>query len=193
MLEVMFRPFRAYEELAARARAADGEAGEHDGPSVVGGAARLLVVVGAFVAWTATGRLTPAEAVGGAISFFYVPLVQLVAFAVAVRVVAPRARLRLAAAMYLAGNGPWIVFLGAIAALCLLASAPGRAIFEAAPFLFVGTWVWGVVVTYACFRRGLGVTRGRAAGATLVLHLVANAFVLGYFLVAGQLRPILPW
>lgn len=55
---LLARPFSGYAALA-RAHAA----GEDDAPTALGGALRLLVVLGAVVSLTATGRLAPNRAV----------------------------------------------------------------------------------------------------------------------------------
>ena len=67
----MLRPFRGYRELVAEA----------EPPSFVLGVARFLVVVGAFVALTVTGRLAPVEMGQAMFSFTWIPLVHAMASA----------------------------------------------------------------------------------------------------------------
>jgi hypothetical protein len=178
---LMFRPFRGYAELA--------EATGDETPTVTEGALRLLFVVGAIVAVTASGRLAPIEHGVAMGSFAYVPLAQLVAMTVAVRAVSRTTPIRRAFALYLAGHGPWFFTLLTIAALCLVVPAPAGVLFRVVPPLVLFTFGWSGVLTYACFQRGLGLSKGRAGLAT-ALHMIAlTAVVVGYYLGMGQLWP----
>ncbi|MBX3214043.1 MAG: hypothetical protein KF850_18555 [Labilithrix sp.] len=178
---LVVRPFRGYDALA-RARG-------QDAPTITGGALRLLFVIGAVVATTAAGRLAPIELFVATFSFAYVPLAQLVAVTAALRAVARDVPLRRAFALYLAGHGPWLVTLLAVAAICLLAPSPADVLFAVVPPLVLGTFAWSGVLTFACFRRGLGLTRARAAIATALHMIVLTAIVVGYYLGMGQLGP----
>jgi len=184
VMRVMVRPFRGYAELAA----AEGQ----DAPSIVTGVARLLFVIGAFVSITATGRLAPAELFGGALSFSYAPVVQVLALAAALRVFAPTVRLGRAFALYLEGHGPWLLLFCIVSGACLFAPSPARLLPLFMPAVLV-VLAWGYVLTFACLRSGLGLTRARALGATALFVLLVDGLVLTYFLAAGQLRPIIPW
>ena len=179
---LLVRPFRGYEELAR-------QAGD-EAPTIAGGAFRLLLVIGAVVATTATGRLAPVELFVATFSFAYVPVIQLVALSAALRIVAKEIPVRRAFALYLAGHGPWLVTLLLVAAVCLLAPSPASVLFAILPPLVVVTFLWSAVLTYACFHRGLGLTRTRAALAT-GLHVVAlTSLVVAYFLGMNQLGPL---
>ncbi|MBX3206912.1 MAG: hypothetical protein KF764_17710 [Labilithrix sp.] len=178
---LVVRPFRGYEALA---RAAGDEA-----PTVLGGALRLLFVIGAVVATTAAGRLAPIELFVATFSFAYVPLAQLVAVGVALRAVSRTIPIRRAFALYLAGHGPWLIALLAIAAVCLIAPSPAEVLFAVAPPLVLGALAWSNVLTFACFRRGLGLTAPRAGIATALHSIVLSAIVAGYYLGMGQLGP----
>ena len=179
---LLVHPFRGYEELASQ----QGE----DAPTIAGGAVRLLFVIGAAVAITATGRLAPVELAIATLSFAYVPVIQLIALAAALRVVAKGAPTGRAFALYLAGHGPWLVTLLLVTAVCLLAPAPAAVLFAALPPAVVLTFLWSGVLTFACFRRGLGLGRARAGIATAIHALVLTSLVLGYFLSMNQLGPI---
>jgi hypothetical protein len=181
---LMVRPFRGYERIAR----AEGD----DAPTVIAGVARLLFVVGAFVALGATGRLAPLEVVGGMLSFAYVPIVHAVALYAALRLFARHVSLARAYALYCEGQGPWLLLMCAAAGVCLFAPEPARLLGAVAAAMWIA-YAWGIVLTFACLRRGLGLSRLRSLGATFVFYLVVHIVVLGYFLAAGQLRPILPW
>lgn len=185
---VMIRPFRTYATLAAESPDAE------DAPTVVGGVLRLLFVLAATIAFTATGRLAPFELGSAMISFAYVPLVEVLAVAAVLRVFArgpngmPFTR---AYALYLVGLGPWLLFFVFASALCLFTPNPSRA-FPVLGIALVVADVWGIVLTCAWLKRGLGLGALRTAGAMLLFYVVVHAIVLGYYLAAGQLRPILP-
>lgn len=182
---LLARPFSGYAALA-RAHAA----GDDDAPTALGGALRLLVVLGAVVSLTATGRLAPIEATIAAGSFAYVPIVQALALAFALRVIAPKVPFARALALHFAGSGPWLLALLGVAAVALLAPRPAPALFTAIPILAVIAWAWGNVLTYALFRGALGLSRARSA-AGVALHLVGiNLIVPAYFLAFGQLAPL---
>lgn len=178
---LLVSPFRTYERLRA------GEAA----PSVASGAAKLLVVVGTLVAVTSTGRLAPFELLTAIPSFAYILAIQAVGVAVVAKLFAApgEVRFRDAYALYLAGHGPWLLALVAICAGCMLVDTQPLAF---APWLVLGAALWGGLLTYACFRVGLRLTRGRTWAAMGAFYLVLTACVLGYFVVAGQLLPILP-
>ncbi|MBS2015382.1 MAG: hypothetical protein JST00_21015 [Deltaproteobacteria bacterium] len=180
----MLRPFAGYERLA---RLQGDEA-----PTVTAGATRLLLAIGGTVALTATGRLAPFELLGAMISFSYVPLVQIASVGVVLRLFAPKVPFRRAYALYLVGLGPWLLLFCGIAATCLFAPHVARAI----PALIVAMWIaygWGIVLTCAWMRKALALSWRKTIGAMLLLYTVVHAIVLGYFLAAGQLWPILPW
>lgn len=180
---LLARPFSGYAALAR----AEGD----DAPTARGGALRILFVLGAVVSLTATGRLAPVEAVIAAGSFAYVPVVQALALAFALRVVAPTVPLARALALHFAGAGPWLLALLGVAAVALLAPRPAPALFTAVPILAVMAWTWGNVLTFALFRSALGLSRARSA-AGLLLHLAGiNVIVPVYFLAFGQLAPLL--
>lgn len=182
---LLVRPFRAYEELARSA--------PEDAPTVVGGAFRLLFVIGAFVAITATGRLAPVELAVATFSFAYVPVAQLVALAAALKVVSRPTPIARAFALYLAGHGPAIVVLLTISAACLVVPAErtARVLLASVPFLLLAMLVWGGVLTFACFRSGLGLGRLRSGAGVAAHTIVLTSLVLGYFLGMGQLGPLL--
>lgn len=182
---LMVRPFRGYADLA---KAADG----HGRPTVVGGMARFLFVFGAFVSLTATGRLAPVELVSAMISFAYVPVVHGIAVAIATRSVAREVPIARAFALYADGYGPWFLLLIIVAGGSLFAPAPASLLSTVSGWLILGTLVWSGVLTFACFRSGLALSRRRAATATALHYVIVAGLVLGYFLAAGQLLPIVP-
>lgn len=182
---LMVRPFRVYAELAVAREGAGG-------PTAAVGAARFLFVFGAFVSLTATGRLAPSELLSGIISFAYVPIVHAVALGVATRSVAREVRLGRAFALYAEGYGPWFLMMLLVAGSSLFAPAPAGLLAATAPLLGLAAMSWSGVLTFACFRSGLGLSRRRAATATALHYVIIIGLYVGYFLAAGQLLPILP-
>lgn len=182
---LMVRPFRVYAELAV----AEEGAGR---PTVAVGAARFLFVFGAFVSLTATGRLAPNELLSGMISFAYVPIVHGIAVGIATRSFARDVRLARAFALYAEGYGPWFLLLLLIAGGSLFAPSPAGLLTATAGWMALAAMSWSGVLTFACFRSGLGLSRGRAAAATALHYVIIIGLFLGYFLAAGQLLPIVP-
>lgn len=163
---------------------------EAEAPTVLGGIARLLLGIGAFVAITATGRLAPFELVVAMGSYAYVPFAQFVALTIAVRVASRGISLRRAFAFYLAGHGPWLLLLFGIAAACLLAPSPAAVLFAVLPKAIPVTFLWSGILTYACFQRGLGLRSLRAGLSTAIYAVVLTSIILGYYVAMGQLLPL---
>lgn len=182
---LMVSPFRGYAELAS---AADGEGR----PSALVGGLRFLFVLGAFVSITATGRLAPAELVSAMLSFAYAPVVHLVAVALAARVVAPEVKSVRAFALYAEGYGPWFVCLMLVAGGSLFAPSPARVLSAVGGWMILGTVAWSMVLTFACFRSGLALSRRRSLAATALHYVILMGLILGYYVAAGQLLPIIP-
>ncbi len=197
-MRLMVHPFREYRELAtelgagstsdARAEArATAKAWRLLLPSLL----RWLFVVGTFVATTATGRFAPVETLSAMLAFFWIPLGHSVGMLVTLRILARRVPFSHAFALFLESLGPWMLVFVALEGTCLFAAQPAKVVFRALAPLMVGAAVWSVVLLYALFREALAFTRARAVVAVLVFYVVAHAFVLNYYLLAGQLWPIL--
>jgi hypothetical protein len=187
---IAIRPFHGYAQLARRI---------HDSPiSPVELIERWIVIaiaMGAFVSFTGAGRLVLLHFVSPSIFWaHFVVLPSIVAILVA-RVAAPNAKARVVLSLYLAGAGPWLVFLTLAGAFCVLAPDPGATfrslLSHGIPILaFFATILWAAVVTFAFFRAGLALSRPRAIVATVAHHLVLTLGVLAWFLFTGQLLPI---
>lgn len=182
---LLFRPFVTYAELRARG-----------GASLVERLVVLFVVLGAFVSFTASGRLVFLHFLTPTIfQAHFVVLPCALATLIAGRF-APKVKWRDALCLYLAGAGPWLVFALACSALCVLAPDPGatfRALVEhGVPFyVVVVTLLWGGTLTFAFFREGLALCRARAIAATTLFYVSLTTCVLAWFLFTGQLLPIL--
>jgi hypothetical protein len=183
---LLVRPFRVYATWAR---------GEDALPRVLHGLLMWTFVYGAFVSFGAAGRLVPFHLVNTAVFASFIPAIQAMAMFTSLTIAAPESRgPRLAwhrvLGLYLAGHGPWLLLFLGIAGTFLFAP-DARVLFVMLPVLVPITIVWGVVLTFACFRSGVGLSRPRALFATLVFYLSAAVIVAGFYLALGQLGPLL--
>lgn len=188
-IELVRAPFRASEALAldfsrmaARVLAI----------RVTLGTLRNLFIVAAFVVLTSAGRLTALDTAYAMLSFAWVPGVQAASLAVALRVAGTKTRYATLFALHLEGHAPWSLAFTAVAGLTLFSGAPERVLPAAAPVVFVAAFATSVMLTFASFRAGAEVGRGRAIFATAAYYGSATLLVLAYFSALGQLAPILP-
>lgn len=188
---VMAHPFRAYAELAAAPE-------ERPARALAVRVALVLLVLGGFVSLTAAGRLVAFHVASTMIFWSFVPAVQAAVFAAVLRLASPprhRPRLVPALALYFTGHGPWLLFLMAIAGICLVAPDVyvtvtwliGHGVL---PGLMLAVIVWSAVLTFACFRAGLGFSRARAGAATAGFYAGFSAAIVGYYLAMNELQPL---
>lgn len=183
--DLLLRPGPAFRVLA-RQRGAEG--------SVVRGPLRLLLFFGAAVSLMASGTLNVRLLVDGAISFAFVPAIQLAALAVVWKVGRrPTRPFASVVDLFFAGHAPWLMWLVAVAAICAL--VPPR---ELSP------WVWPLVLGNAVpiawsvwmdfnFFREVAERPVREAVFDLTLHrAIAWTLTLLYFFGIA-LRPEIPW
>ncbi len=191
---VMARPFRAYADLAG---APDGGAARALAVRV----ALVLLVLGGVVSLLSAGRLVAFHVASTMVFWSFVPAVQAAVFAAVLRTCSPRDRrppLAPALALYFTGHGPWLLFLLLIAGVCLFAPDVYATLswllgHYVLPALFLATIAWSGVLTFACFRAGLGWTRGRAGAATALFYGGFSGVIVGYYLAMNQIQPQLPW
>ncbi len=189
----MFRPSRTYAALAARERA-----DEWDGRVLAAKIAMLQLSLGAFVSLTSAGRLVAAHVAMTALFWAFLPFWQVVGVAVALRVVAPKTPLVRALCLYFIGHGPWLVLLLGISGVCIFAPNVYAAMMTlvttgALPALLVVAFVWGGVLTWALFRRGIALSRGRAAAATAIFYVIFIGAIASYYFLADQILPQFFW
>jgi hypothetical protein len=189
---LLVRPFRAYAGLAA-----DGD--ERPAQTLAARVLFFLFVCGAFVSLTTAGRLVAFHVASVMAFWAFIPAVQAGAFLLALHVAraTPASRSR-ALALYFAGHGPWMLFFLLLAGVCLFAPDVRAAITwllrsYVLVALLLGTIAWSGVLTYACFREGLALARGRAARATAVFYAAFSATIVGYYLAMNEIQPQLPW
>jgi hypothetical protein len=120
----------------------------------------FLFVCGCVVSMWASGRLSVRLIADGMVSFAFLPLFQLLAFATVFRRAPRRLRFADAADRFFAGNTPWLWWLVAFAALrCLLtplqAGAPPQLLVDFVKATLVGVLAWSAYVDYRFFREVL--------------------------------------
>jgi hypothetical protein len=201
---VMAHPFRTYAELASPPEERPGHDEGHShspGRALAVRVAFILLVLGGFVSITAAGRLVAFHVASTMVFWSFVPALQAAVFAVVLRLVSPprrRPRMLPALALYFTGHGPWLVFLLALAGVCLAAPDVYGAMtwllgHGVLPALLLGTIAWSGVLTFACFRAGLGFSRRRAGAATAAFYAGFSGVIVGYYLAMNQIQPQLPW
>jgi Yip1 domain len=189
-VRVMLRPFSVYRELGA------GEEREPLRTAAVR-AGFMLLVLGAFVSLTTAGRLVAFHVASVFIGWAFLPGFQALAVVLAIRTVAPNASVRRALSLYFTGLAPWLLWMLLVAIVPLVVPDVYRTMMwlvrrGVIPALLLVAIGWGGVLTYACFRAGLDLSRRRAAAATAVFYAVFVGGIVGYYLVMNQIQPQFP-
>jgi hypothetical protein len=184
---VMVRPFRVYGELAS----AEASAGFR---RVIERALFLMFVIGAFVSWTSAGRLVAFHLASTMIFWSFIPAIQAVVFAGVLRVVAPGTGVARALVLYFTGHGPWFFLLTSIAGVCLFVPDVYAAMIwllghGVLPGLLLGTWIWSGLLTFACFRAGVGLSRRRGGIATALFYAGFVGAIVSYYLLMNAIQP----
>jgi hypothetical protein len=192
---VMVRPFRTYAELAT---ARDEEADAATRSRLALRIGLILLTLAGFVSLSAAGRLVAFHVASSMVAWSFVPLAQAAAFALTLRLVARDRRVLPALELYFTGHAPWLVFLLSLAGVCLFAPdvyAVMSALLAKGvlPALMLVTIVWSAVITFACLRAGVGLPRGRAAGATALFYGLFSSAILGWYLALNEIQPQAPW
>ena len=197
---VMVRPFRTYAELAGAIDEPRGE-GPRPARALAVRVAFILLVLAGFVSLTAAGRLVAFHVASTMLFWSFVPAVQAAVFALVLRLLDPsraRAAFVPALSLYFTGHGPWLSFFMLIAGVCLFAPDVygtmtwllGHGILPGAMLVVI---VWSMVLTFACFRTGIGFSRARAGAATALFYAGFTVVIVGYYLAMNQIQPQLPW
>jgi hypothetical protein len=182
-------PFRRYAALAAEGDAAHARALPRRLAAVLG-------AVGCFVSITTAGRLTLVHVAWAMLAWSFLPALQAVALAVALRGVAPGRARAAAFSLLLLGTAPWITLLLALAGVCLLAPDVAAALgallrVGALPLAVIGAVGWSALLTVALLRAGLGLTRAATARCALRYYGLLAALIAGWYVAAGELLPLL--
>lgn len=183
---VLLSPLRGFERLQTQARPL--------WPGLMVRAAVFFAALGAALSFTTAGRLVAAHVLLAPLGWAFLPLAQLAAVAVCVRVSARRPRLWSAWELYLVGNAPLYALACSCAALVVLSPDPAAVwtwLFDtrllALPVLatLVGSWL-----TSLGFHRGcLGASWPRALGLLALEWAVKIAVVLVWYQLIDNLLP----
>ncbi len=96
--------------------------------------------------------------------------------------------------LYFKGFGPWYIFILMWSGLCIFAPYTRVAVSALGPALIgvhVLLFAWSSVTTWALFRSAYGYSRSAASWRTVCFYLGVLASILTYYLLAGQLIPLL--
>ena len=178
-IRVMLHPRATYRELAGQ---------PNDGGLwwVLRRLLFLALVVGAFVSFTASGRLTISLLFDGALFWSFVPILQMLAMGGVMRILA-RGRMRPTKAidLFLAGHGPWLLWLLSVAGICLFfplkqiylwPTQPGWLL----PISLLIAFFWSNVTSFAFLRGALNLTSLRAVVALLLYNVMLWGTILSY-------------
>jgi hypothetical protein len=154
-----------------------------------GVARRLLFfacVLGCAISAIASGRFTARLILDGMLSFAFVPIVEIVAFAILwrtrLRAVAQREWSSVAAA-FLDGNQPWLIWL--VVAGGVFITVPPRAMGPWIRLAEISTIVpiwWSIRVDLRFFRSVLSRSTRAAVADAVIFRAIAWTIGLGYFL-----------
>jgi hypothetical protein len=192
-LSVLRRPASVFRELST-STGATGPGRPYRRPLL------LAFVLGCFVSFMASGRLTALLIADGAVSFAFVPILEIAALAVVIAGTRARRTTRLSHILdlFFAGNAPWLLWL--VAVMAIAAVVPPRRI---------GTWftplvltaavpaAWSTYIDFHFFREVTGRSK-RGAIRDVVSHralgwVAAVAYFLGIALWSDTLPGLLKW
>ena len=180
-VRVILRPGRTYAELAG-----------HPGRgSFLLRPVSFALLIGLAIAISSSGRPTLWLVLGSAVAWSFVPALHAVSVALVTLTLA-RGRLRPGRSvdLYFMGLLPWSMWLLGIAALAS-STPPAReaAVWSTMLFTAPAPFIWGRIVTFAFFRRALGLSRRRSLAAVALNLAIVWGAVLAFFLLSGQLWP----
>ena len=142
----------------------------------------IAFMLGCGVSLLASGRLTARLIVDGALSFAFVPLCQLVAYAVVYRLQPSRLPFSHAVDRYFAGNTPWLWWI--VGALVVSAMLPAVRAGSMLPLILITAPLPIALSVRADWRlfRADGRTRGQAARDIALERAIAWILATAYFL-----------
>lgn len=155
---------------------------------------RLLFAVGCVVSVLASGRFTPRLVIDGAISFAFIPIFEVAAFAVIYRArLGTRVRLSEAADRFFDGHLPWFLWLTAMAAVGSV--VPPRTVVSSIPWFGASLLVpiiWSARLDFQYFRDAMARPSRAALTDAVFYRAIAWTGIVGYFLGASILAEVAP-
>ncbi len=183
---VTVRPAAAYRRLAA-------SPGGATGWRWLARPVFFALMLGAFVSFTTSGRLTARLVLIEAVFWSVVPLLQASASAVVLRLFVRGRRLAPNLDLFFAGNGPWHLWLLAVSGVCLVAGTLRAPLWplEKSWLLasFAAVLVASTRVRYAFFHDALGLSARQAALALVSYNALLWGTLGAYAAATGQLVP----
>lgn len=162
------------------------------------GPGKWALFIALAISFTSSARILPEHLVFAPLSWAFLPLWQFLWLWIVYRVLKPNRRFAELSDLYFAGHGPWLLYLLLISGLCIVAPEPWP-IFEwllssgAMVVSGLGVILWCAWLMVAMFRAGLGLSWWRSIGYSLFFYAGYAACLTGYFVVTGQLGPIVGW
>jgi hypothetical protein len=151
----------------------------------------FALLIGLAIAISASGRPTLRLVLGSAVAWSFVPALHAASVAL-ITLTLGRGRLRSGRAidLYFMGLLPWSGWLLVIAALASF-TPPARdaAVWSTVLFTAPVLFTWSRIVTFAFFRRALGLSRRRSLAAVALNVAIVWGAILAFFLLSGQLGP----
>lgn len=183
----MVSPRRAYAALAEREETAPRRALARRVATFLG----TVAVVGSL---TTAGRFVAGHLLVIAAAWSFVPMLQGLTIAITSRLAPKRLTLARAVELHMAGNGPYLVFFVALAAIILGArdvSATFAWLVDSYVLAFAGGAMifGGAVTSYAFYRTCTGAGRRRALGLLAIEWVVKVGLTLTWFATMDNLAP----
>jgi len=184
----MVRPFRTYREIA------EDEEEPRDFRPAAFRVLLTLIFIGSFVSLTTAGRLVAFHVANSLVFWSFLPAIQIASLLLAMRAVAPRVPIWTSIALYYVGQGPWLLFLLFVCAICIFVPHVYQTMtwmltHGVLPLLLLGTIAWGMVLTTAFFRAGLGLTRKRATFGVLIFYFAFYCAIAAWYFATNQIPP----
>jgi len=156
----------------------------------------LLFMLGCTVSALASGRFTLRLLVDGAISFAFIPAIELIALAVVLAMGRRRPLpYRNAASLFLAGNGIWLCWLIFLAVYGILTPTSNARywwiVFDVTCFVPLA---WSLVTDFHFFREVSGRSSAGAAIDVVIVRAIGWTTFLAYFFgiaIHGQILPVI--
>ena len=186
-VRLMLRPVRGYRRLAAEPMAAPGLV-------MLRRVALLLFVVAATVSFASAGRLVLAHLVFVSVAWIAFPVLQLAGVTAALRLARQRPPGFAAQALYLAGNGPFLLLCLVLSGVLLLSPdvAASLAFLLSSGLLVVvamGAMAWSWLTSWAFYRACTESTPGKAARLVVVEWAVKIVLTLAWYQAIDNLLP----
>lgn len=184
--QAMFRPLKTYTKLS--------DSISTSVSTLLYQIAFLLCGIGVFVSITTAGRLVPFHVVSTMIFWSFSPILQSLALVVTIKLFAPHIPFLRALNLYFIGIGPWLFFLFTISGICIFSWNVRDTLLTllqigVLPLSVVGAFVWGTIVTWACFRAAFQCDRIRALSATFVFYFLYLGSIASYYFITNQIQP----